>query len=114
MATIGHGRNPGYVPQDGNWVECDRCGFEYRAYNIVDEWNGLEVCTDCWESRHPQDFLRVQEERIAARRPGTLSSSEVTTYSGIVGIAIAGVAIVGDGPLEPSSTIPPGTFNNEL
>jgi len=70
----GHAQNPGYRPGN-NWVTCDRCGFERRASDIKTEWNGLEVCSDtCFETRHPQDFLRAKEESITPNRVGTKSS----------------------------------------
>lgn len=50
-------QNPGW--QSGNyWVVCDRCGKDYRVANVEEEWNGLVVCTSCFETRHPQDFVR--------------------------------------------------------
>ena len=33
---------------------CDRCGFEYPYTSLQKEWNGLKVCTDCFEPKHPQ------------------------------------------------------------
>lgn len=33
---------------------CDRCGFSVPYLSIKPEWNGLRVCEDCWESKHPQ------------------------------------------------------------
>jgi hypothetical protein len=42
----------------GEWnVICDRCGFQFKASQLKDEWTGLKVCKECWESRHPQDML---------------------------------------------------------
>jgi len=46
-------------------VICDRCGFKVKAYNTRTEWNGLRVCLDDWEPRHPQDFVRgVNDDQI--------------------------------------------------
>jgi len=33
---------------------CDRCGFEYRYLELRKEWNGLRVCQECYEPKHPQ------------------------------------------------------------
>ena len=33
---------------------CDRCGFEFPYISLQKEWNGLKVCTDCFEPKHPQ------------------------------------------------------------
>lgn len=37
---------------------CDRCGFERALSSLKEEWTGLKVCKDCWDPRHPQDFVR--------------------------------------------------------
>jgi hypothetical protein len=37
---------------------CDRCGFERKLSALRKEWTGLKVCSDCFEKRHPQDFVR--------------------------------------------------------
>lgn len=44
---------------------CDRCGFEFKSYQLQKEWNGLMTCKECWEPRHPQDFVRVPAETVA-------------------------------------------------
>jgi len=33
---------------------CDRCGFEYKLLELKKEWNGLKVCSECYEPKHPQ------------------------------------------------------------
>jgi len=86
----GHGLSPGYRAGD-NWITCQRCGFERRASQIAEEWNGLEVCKDtCFETRHPQDFLRVKEERITPARTGyqvDLDASAVDINGDPIGLA---------------------------
>lgn len=42
---------------------CDRCGFRFKLETLRKEWTGLMVChgpasNNCWEPRHPQDFVR--------------------------------------------------------
>lgn len=52
-----------YIPGDW-WVICERCGFKYRQSQMKKEWTGLLVCAkNCWEPRHPQDFLRSVPEK---------------------------------------------------
>lgn len=52
----------------GQWkAMCDRCGFEFKARQLRKEWTGLRVCSgpgsnDCWEPRHPQDFVRGKKD----------------------------------------------------
>ena len=33
---------------------CDRCGWQCRYLDMKKEWTGLKVCTECYESKHPQ------------------------------------------------------------
>jgi hypothetical protein len=50
----------------GQWkCQCDRCGFWFKARQLRKEWNGLRVCGDCWEPRHPQDFVKGKADRQA-------------------------------------------------
>jgi hypothetical protein len=65
---MGHGRNPGFISGD-RWLECDRCGIEYRLSKIKEEWNGLQVCEKCWEPRHTLDFLRGKSDTITPQGP---------------------------------------------
>lgn len=58
------GRNPGYQPGN-HWAICDRCGFAYRNNELKSTWDGLVVCEDDWEPRHPQDLLRGRADKIA-------------------------------------------------
>jgi hypothetical protein len=58
-----------YVKGQHNAI-CDRCGFKYKSGRLRLEWTGLRACTgpdtnQCWEPRHPQDFVRGVEDRQA-------------------------------------------------
>ena len=33
---------------------CDRCGFRYDYLELREEQNGLKVCPECYETKHPQ------------------------------------------------------------
>jgi hypothetical protein len=44
---------------------CDSCGRKFKALSLKKRWDGLMVCEEDWEMRHPSDFLRVQKEKIA-------------------------------------------------
>ena len=99
-------RNQGFKPGD-YWISCDRCGEDYRRSQTRKEWNGLVVCRNCWESRHPQDMVRGKKDVIAPQgdvRPEPTEDFNFTPISlhgktsnasAIAGIAIAGVAIAG-------------------
>lgn len=56
-----HPRNAGWRRGD-HWVCCDVCGFEYRASQIRIRWDGMAVCPQDYEERHPQDFLRARKD----------------------------------------------------
>lgn len=49
----------------GRWrAICDRCGFQFKSDELKLEWDGLRVCSKCWETRHPQELIRVRPEKI--------------------------------------------------
>ncbi len=52
------------------WI-CDRCGFQYHAEDKRREWTGLITCPECWEPRHPQDFVKakVDNQTVSDPRP---------------------------------------------
>lgn len=50
----------------GEWnVVCQRCGLKYKSSMLKKEWDGLMVCEQCWEPKHPQLMIKVPEEKIA-------------------------------------------------
>lgn len=43
----------------GQWnAICDVCAQKYKSSEMRKRWDGLMVCPNDWEPRHPQDFLR--------------------------------------------------------
>jgi hypothetical protein len=42
---------------------CDRCGFDKYQSQLRKEWTGAMTCAECWDSRHPQDFVKARPER---------------------------------------------------
>ena len=48
---------------------CDRCRLEYGSERKRKEWNGLVVCDDCWEPRHPSDLYRQRQEDTSVPDP---------------------------------------------
>jgi len=44
---------------------CDSCGRKFKASQLRRRWDGLMVCSEDYEVRHPSDFLRVQKEKIS-------------------------------------------------
>lgn len=50
----------------GSWnALCDSCGRKFKAQDLQRRWDGLMVCKEDYEVRHPADFLRVQKEKIS-------------------------------------------------
>lgn len=75
-----------YKPGD-HLVTCDRCGFTIYGSESKKTWDGLIVCPDDWEPRHPQDFVRAKPDNqsVADARPAPepyyLGANEVTPES---------------------------------
>lgn len=93
MAQKGVTLNPGYI-SGSHWADCDRCDSQFRAEDLKLEWNGLWVCDSCFETRHPQDFLRATEEKIAADEP--LNNPDTTNEVSVT--------------FAETFTVPTGTF----
>jgi hypothetical protein len=51
------GRADHWVGHTNN-VICDRCGFKFKAGELRRTWDGLWVCREDWEPRHPQDYVK--------------------------------------------------------
>lgn len=57
---------------DGEWnALCDECGLKFKSGDLKKRWDGLMVCREDWEPRHPQDFIRVitDEKPLPWTRP---------------------------------------------
>ena len=49
--------------ESGKWlVICDVCGFRKKSDEVLKRWDGLIVCKEDYETRHPQDFIRAIKE----------------------------------------------------
>jgi hypothetical protein len=44
---------------------CDQCGFKFKASELRKRWDGMYVCAEDYEARHPQDFIRSIPEKPA-------------------------------------------------
>ena len=54
---------PGW--QGGRWSAiCDVCGFRFHSDRLKKRWDSLMVCEKDWETRNPQDFIKLHSERI--------------------------------------------------
>lgn len=43
-------------------VICDVCGFKFKNTELKKRWDGLWVCKDDWETRHPLDFYKPRND----------------------------------------------------
>ncbi len=56
----------GWNYKSGDWyVTCDVCSKQIYASESKQRWDGFVVCSDDWEPRHPQDFLRTRQDKIS-------------------------------------------------
>lgn len=59
-----------------NWLKlgdynaiCDSCGRKYKATTMKKRWDGLFVCPDDYEIRHPQLSLKVRGDKMVVPIP---------------------------------------------
>ena len=77
---------------------CDRCGQQYDYLDLKKEWNGLLVCPECYEPKHPQlepPYHAADAEALKNPRPAV---GEAT-------IAFAG-AVPGSSAFESDGMLP--------
>ena len=51
---------------------CDRCGFAVKYLELKEEWNGVRLCEECFETKHPQlepPYSSADAEAIEDPRP---------------------------------------------
>ena len=50
-----------FTPSD--WIaECMRCGRMFKGSELMRTWDGLYVCQEDWEKKHPQLTIRGVED----------------------------------------------------
>lgn len=58
----------------GEWLGiCQVCGWKKRSSELFKRWDGLIVCAEDLEPRHPQEFVRprADQQKVAFTRPET-------------------------------------------
>jgi hypothetical protein len=48
---------PSYSKGDFKAI-CDVCGRLFKGSQLIQRWDGVRVCSEDFEVRHPQDFVR--------------------------------------------------------
>lgn len=87
----------------GDWnAVCDSCGRKFKASSMHKRWDGLFVCKEDYEPRHPQLSLRVRGDKqtVPILRPEPtqdvfINACNIVNSQGISGISISGCAISG-------------------
>lgn len=106
---------PGNYFKSGEWnIYCMVCNRKIKSSLALKRWDGLIVCPDDYENRHPMDFLRARQERISVPFTSDTSFDEFDgpnyppypfcTAQGSSGIAGWGVA----GCMRPNLAFPNG------
>lgn len=77
MRETHHNSGDHYRPGD-YWIVCDECGLDYRKSETRKRYDNAIVCKDCWEPRHPQEFVRAIRDRqtVPYSRPSTPSPTD--------------------------------------
>lgn len=57
----------GYYKPGDNFFLCPVCGFKKRVSDGRYRWDKVFICNDCFDPRHPQEFVRSRADRISAR-----------------------------------------------
>ena len=90
-----------------NWLKlgdynaiCDSCGRKFKASTMRKRWDGLFVCKEDFEYKHPQLSLKVRGDKqyVPIPRPESIntfiSSCNLIGSMGIVGYSIVGCSTV--------------------
>jgi hypothetical protein len=87
----------------GNWkVACDVCDFWYPSGEMRERWDGLIVCQDDWETRHPQTLIKIRGEKAV---PSFIRKDpddefvfvcDIVSTSGYAGLGTAGCMQAGN------------------
>jgi hypothetical protein len=96
----------GHYFKSGEWnVYCMVCNRKIKSGQMLKRWDGLLVCPDDYDNRHPMDFLRARQERISVPFTSDTSFNQfdgpnyppypfctAPGSSGMAGMAVAGCA----------------------
>jgi len=100
----------GWNYKAADWlIICDVCGKKIKASHSRHRWDGLIVCDKDFEHRHPQDYIKVRQDKITVPflrpRPedtfvsvsyqGNTLTCTPMSQSGVAGIGVAGCSKAG-------------------
>ncbi len=75
----------------GEWnVVCPQCGFHFKSGQLRKRWDGIRVCQQCWEPRHPLDLIKSPppEKPIPWSAPEPIPTYINVTYNTAVELTI--------------------------
>ena len=95
---------------------CDRCGQQYDYIELRQEWNGLRVCPECFEEKHPQlepNSVPYEPEALRDPRPDRKEPLNIfvgqNTFPLFTSISIQAISSIGETVAltssSPSTTI---------
>ena len=95
----------------GEWnVTCDVCSQKIKSGIMKQRWDGFLVCPSCYETRHPQDFVRARQDKISVSytrpRPVDIFINACSAWgiNCLADVGSADCAVVGfDNGLRPQS-----------
>ena len=98
-----------YIHGDWNAI-CDQCGRKFKASQLQKRWDGLMVCKEDYETRHPQEFVRAVEDngKVPWVRPDKDLNPDGTPKSSVSPDYISTSVGTQPGP------VPTGTFDGNL
>ena len=80
---------------------CDQCGQRFKLLQLIRDWKGFKVCTECYEPKHPQlEPKRTITEPQALYQPRPESKLLVTIFAGFT--ADTTIASIGMLPMPPA------------
>jgi len=74
-----------YAKKGDHNAICDVCGFKKKASQLKLRWDGLRVCKEDWEPRHPSDYYRAPmgvESQVPWTRPEPNDLAIEVTFTG--------------------------------
>lgn len=94
---------------------CDRCGFKVPYLELSKEWNGLLVCQECFEPKHPQlepkrhavdaEALKDASPQVKLYGSDQLFNGSINTLQKKLGITAADKRIRGSFTLATGNTL---------
>jgi hypothetical protein len=92
-------------------VVCDRCGFQYKSYQLFREWTGHMVCRKCLDPREFEPRIKEERNVTPIKEPDIHLEYAITEFMSPGSITITGTDMIPTGieSLSPGSLSVTGT-----